>query len=98
MSASEQIATPTRPDFARGQRMIGIHAHLRGQIESHGESGDALREQIAVTPVALLGRAETGVLAHGPEPAAVHLRVNAAGVTELARQFAWVAMGDHSCS
>ena len=73
--------------FARGQRMVGIHAHLRGQIEGHRESGGALREQIAVAAVALLGGAEAGVLAHGPEAAAVHVAVDAARVGELARVY-----------
>ena len=72
------------PHFAGRQRMIGIHAHLRGQIEGHRKPGDALRQQIAVAPVALLGGAEAGVLAHGPEPAAIHVRIDSAGVGVLA--------------
>ncbi len=43
--------------------------------------------RIAVAPVALLGRAEAGVLAHGPEPLAVHVRMNAPRVRVLPRKF-----------
>ena len=70
--------------FAGGQRMVGIHAHLGGQIEGDGKSGDALREQITVALVALFGGAEAGVLAHGPEAAAVHVGVDSAREGELA--------------
>ena len=74
-------------DFARGERMIRIHAHLRGKIEGHRETRHPLREQITVAPVALFGGAEAGVLAHGPQAGAVHVRVNAPREGELARQF-----------
>ena len=91
MSASEEIATPDAADFARGQRMVGIEAHLRRQVEGDRKSGGALREQVAVAPVALFGGAEAGVLAHGPEPAAVHVAVDAARVGELARPAQFMA-------
>ena len=74
--------------FAGRQRMVGIHAHLRRQIEGDREPGDALRQQIAIAAVALFGGSEAGVLAHGPEPAAVHVRIDAAGEGVLAGQFA----------
>ena len=73
--------------FAGGQRMIGIEAHLRGQIEGDRKSGGALRKQVPVAAVALFGRSETGVLAHGPEAAAIHVGINAASERKLARQF-----------
>ena len=44
-----------------------------------------------VAPVAFFGRAETGVLAHCPEPPTVHFRVNPASVGILAWKLAWVA-------
>ena len=47
-------------------------------------------KQIAVAAVAFLGRAEAGVLAHGPEAAAVHVGIDAARERKLARQFAGV--------
>ena len=71
-------------DFAERERMIGVHADLRGQIEGHGESGSGLAEQIAIALVGFGGGAEAGVLAHGPEAAAVHGGINAAGVGKFA--------------
>src|SRR5947199_6552884 len=65
--------------------MIRIVAHLRRQIESYGEAGGALREQVAVAPVAFLGGAEAGVLPHGPKAAAIHFAVDPAGVWEFTR-------------
>ena len=35
----------TFADFAFGERMVGVIAHQRGQIEGDGEAGLALREQ-----------------------------------------------------
>ena len=70
--------------LAGGHGMVGIDAHLGGQIEGHRKSGGALREQIAVAPVAFFGGAEAGVLAHGPEAAAVHVAIDAAGVGKFA--------------
>ena len=78
--------------LARGQRMVGIHAHLRREVEGDGEPGHALRKQIAVAAVALLGGAEASVLAHGPEPRAVHLGMDAAGEGKLAGE-AEIAVG-----
>jgi hypothetical protein len=40
----------------------------------------AVREQVVVAAVGLLGGAHAGVLAHGPEAAAVHGGLDAAGV------------------
>ena len=76
--------------FTGRQIVIGIHPHLRGQIEGNRKSGDALRKKIAVTPVAFLGRPESGVLAHGPQPAAIHVGIYPSGVGVLAGELAWV--------
>ena len=70
-------------DFAFGERVVGVVAHQRGQIERDGEAGLALREQISKARVGVFGGAEAGKLAHGPEPAAIHRGVNAAGVRRL---------------
>ena len=43
-------------DLAGGQRMVGVVAHLCRQIEGHAQAADALREQIAVAGVGLVGR------------------------------------------
>jgi hypothetical protein len=46
-----------------------------------------LGNQVAVTAVALVGIAKTGILAHRPEPAAVHFPVYTSGIWELSRVF-----------
>ena len=73
-------------DFALGQRIVGVVAHQRRKIESHREPGLALREQIAEACVGVFGGAKTGKLPHGPQPVAVHRRVDAARVGKFARQ------------
>ena len=72
-------------DLAGGERVIGVVADLRRQIEGDAQAADALREQVAIAAVRLRGRPEARVLAHRPEPAAIHGRLDAAGVRELAR-------------
>ena len=62
--------------FTGRERMIGIHAHLGRQIERDGKPGDALRQQITIAAVALFGGSEARILAHGPEAAAVHIRID----------------------
>ena len=57
-----------------------------GKVERDREPGLAPLEQELVALVGVLGGAEPGELAHGPEPAAVHRGVDAAGEGELARQ------------
>ena len=71
-------------DLALGQRVIGVVAHLRRQIEGDREAGRSLVEQVAVAVVGLFGGGEAGVLAHRPEPPAIHGRLDAAGVGILA--------------
>ena len=71
-------------DFAESERMVGVHADLRGEIEGHREAGLALAQEVAVTLIGFGGAAETGVLAHGPEAAAIHGGVDAAGVGKFA--------------
>ena len=65
--------------LARGQRMIRIQPDLRGQIEGHREARGAIRQQIFVALVRFLGVAHARILAHGPEAAAVHGGLYAAG-------------------
>ena len=66
-------------DFTHGERVVGIQADLGGQIECHRKPGSAVRQQVFVTLVGFLGVAHAGVLAHGPEPAAIHGGLDAAG-------------------
>ncbi len=72
-------------DFAGRKRMVGIETHLGREIESDRKTGGSLAEQIAVAAVAFLGGAESGVLPHGPEAAAIHVAVDAASVRETRR-------------
>ena len=66
--------------------MVGVVAHQGREIERDREPGLSALEQELVALVGVLGGAEAGELAHGPEPAAVHRGVDAAGERELARQ------------
>ena len=72
------------PDFAGGQRVVRVVAHLRGQIERDAQSGHALRQQVPVPLIRLGGGAEPGVLPHRPEPAAIHRRLDATRERKLA--------------
>ena len=79
-------------DFAEGHGRVGVVADLGGQVEGDGEAGGSLVEEEFVTAVALFRVTHAGVLAHGPEAAAVHGGLDAAGVGELAGK-AEVAVG-----
>jgi hypothetical protein len=70
--------------LAAGERVIGVKADLGGQIEGHREAGLALLKQVTKARVRLERRAVAGVLAHGPEPAAVKRRIDAARERVLA--------------
>ena len=66
-------------DLALGDRVVGVVAHLGWQVEGYREAGRATLEQVAVAGVRFLGAGVTGVLAHGPEPAAVPGRLDRRG-------------------
>ena len=72
--------------LAPAHRVVGVVAHERGHVEGGGEPGHAVRDEVLEALVGVLRRAEAGELAHRPEPAAVHRRLDAAGVGELAGQ------------
>ena len=78
MSSMESMATPTLPTSPMASGLIGVEADLRRQIERHRQSGGSVREQIFVALVRFLGVAHAGVLAHGPEAAAIHGGLHAA--------------------
>src|ERR1700687_1835688 len=67
--------------------MIGVHTDLRGKIERNREPHLALAEQVAIALIGFRSAAETRVLAHGPEAAAVHRGVDTTGIWK----FAWKA-------
>ena len=64
---------------------VGVVAHLGRQVERDRQPGLALLEQVAEARVRLLGGREAGVLAHRPEAAAVHGRLDATRERRLAR-------------
>ena len=53
-------------DLAGGQRVVGVVAHLRRQVEGDAQARLALRQQVAVAAVGLRRRGEPGVLPHRP--------------------------------
>src|SRR5262245_8044159 len=59
--------------------MIGIAPHLGRQVEGHREPGLSLLEQVAVAAIGFFRGAKAGVLAHGPQPPAIHGRLDSAG-------------------
>ena len=76
---------PDTADLALRLRRVGVVAHLGRQVEGDRQPGLPLREQVAETLVGLLGRREARVLAHRPEAAAVHRRLDASGEGVLPR-------------
>ena len=72
------------PHLAARERIVGVVAELRRQVEGDREPRLAALEQVAVALVRLLGRGEPGVLADRPRPAAVHVAIGAARVRVLA--------------
>src|SRR5205823_4782884 len=75
-------------------RMVRVVPHLGREIERHRQPGLPRGQQMAEPRVGLLRGAEPGVLAHGPELATIHGRMDAArervraGVAQLARGIA----------
>src|SRR5207247_1522030 len=70
-------------DLAARLGSVGVVAHLGREVERHGQTGLALLEEVAEPTVRLLGRREPRVLAHGPEAAPVHRRLDATGERRL---------------
>ena len=74
--------------------MIAVQAHQRRQIKGGAQPGLPLFEQKTKAGVGFLRRAEPGELPHGPQPAAVQVRMNAAregilaGVADIGDSYA----------
>jgi hypothetical protein len=66
-------------DLAVAHRVVGVVAHEGGHVEVGGEPRLALLDQVLEALVGVLAGAEAGDLAHGPQPAAVHGGIGAAG-------------------
>jgi hypothetical protein len=73
------------PHLAVDDRGIGVISHLGGQVERDGKPGRACLDKLVIAAVRLGCGREAGVLAHGPRPAGIHLRIDAAGKWILAR-------------
>src|SRR5207302_545770 len=67
------------PDLAERARMVGVVAHERGHVEGGREAGLAVLQEVVEALVRLLGGAEARELAHRPQLAAVHRRIDPAG-------------------
>ncbi len=65
-------------DLAERARMVRVVAHQRRHVERSRQSRLAVLEQVAEALVRLLRGAETRELAHRPEAAAVHRRIDTA--------------------
>ena len=65
--------------------MIGVEAELRRQIERHVQSILSMCHQVLEASIRLRRRAEANVLAHRPQPVAVHVAMDAARERILAR-------------
>ena len=66
-------------DLTDADRVVGVVAHLGGQVEGDRQATGPGRDQLVVPLVRLLGGAEPGVLAHRPRARRVHRRVDTAG-------------------
>ena len=81
---------PLAADLAQRALVVGVVAHQRRHVEGGREPGLAVVEQVAEALVRLGRGAEAGELAHRPELAAVHRRIDAArervdaGIAEVA--------------
>src|SRR5207248_4314041 len=65
---------------------VRVVAHLRGEVESGRQPRLARGQEVAEALVRFLGGSEPGILAHGPEPTAVHGGLHAARVRILSRK------------
>src|SRR4029453_1947600 len=70
---------PDASDLLLDVGVVGVMATLGRQVEGNRQTCPALRQQILVALVGLLGRTEAGVLPEGPELASIPLREVAAG-------------------
>ena len=66
------------PHLALGAGMIGVVAHQRREVERDGEPRLTVLQQELVPLICVFRGAEPRELAHRPQPAAVHRRVNTA--------------------
>ena len=77
---------PNFADFPPGQVVVRVKPDLGGQVKGHGQPGLAGVQQIMIPLIGFLGRAEAGILPHGPEAASVGGGLHAPGVGKLPGQ------------
>ena len=68
-----------RPHF-----VVGVSPHQGRHVERGGQARSAVAQDVLEPSVGVDRGAEAGEHAHGPQPAAVHLGIDAPGVGELA--------------
>ena len=71
------------PDLAARERVVRVAAHERRHIERHGETVDAVLQEVMEALVRVLRGAEPRELAHRPKTAPVHRRLHAPRVREF---------------
>ncbi len=71
---------PHLAHLALGARVVRVEPHLGGEVEGTRQSRLPCAQEELEPFVGVLGRAEPGVLAHGPQPAPVHAGVDATRV------------------
>src|SRR5437879_887070 len=69
--------------------MIAVVPDLGGQVKSNAQSRNTLAQEIMISFIAFSGRAETGILPHGPEFRSVHI----GPYSPCIRKFAWIFRG-----
>ncbi len=66
--------------LALGARVVGVVPHLGREVEGARQAGLTGAQEELEPLVGGLGRPKPGVLAHGPQPAAVHVGMDPAGI------------------
>src|ERR1019366_7844635 len=66
-------------DFSFRARVIGVEAHLRGQVKGARQARLTGAQEKLESLVSGFGRTETRVLAHGPEFPSVHRLLDPSG-------------------
>jgi hypothetical protein len=69
---------PDAAHLTTRQFVVGVVPHLGGQVEGDAQAGDPLPQQVVIALVGCGGSAEAGILAHGPQAAPIHRRLDAA--------------------
>jgi hypothetical protein len=66
--------------------VVGVEAHLGGEVEGHAQSALPLFQQVLEPFVRLLGIGKAGILPHGPEASPIHRGIDPSRVREFSRE------------